>query len=563
MGEVQGKRCLGSIYARVLGPLTVLVLSLAVAQTEQELLNPPASEWPTYGRNLEMHRYSPLTQINTANVSRLRLVWSRSLGFRTDAQFSPVVYRGIMYIPGPDRVVALNATNGELVWEYKVKLNERTASLAATRNRGAVVVFDGKVYHALGDGRVVALDARTGKEVWSTQVTKIDLGEGFSSGPIFAGGKIIVGPSGADIGGVNGRIVALDPQNGRILWTFNTIPQPGEPGFETWDPPTAAQWGGGSAWNVGAYDPVTRTVIYGVGQPIPWVAKGFRRGDNLYTSSWVALDVDTGKLRWYYQIVPNDEWDLDQIATPIITDLRVDGQTRRVALLPTTTGFLLLLDVRTGQLIKWYQMMPEVTVHKGFTADGKPIIDDTFRYQQVGEKKLVCPFRWVNWEPGAFSPETGLYYRPNTYDCVYLRNDPPPADWRPGQNPINAESEYLPDRFNRYGALSAIDPTTGKVVWEFGYGYRNFSGPVVTAGGVVFSGFMDRVFRAFNARTGEVLWQQVLPAYMQTDAITYMVQGKQYVAAVAGGAGALFPHRQTGLPAPVEGEVTVFVFALP
>ncbi|RIH89393.1 Quinohemoprotein alcohol dehydrogenase ADH-IIG [Calidithermus terrae] len=553
----------GRSYLRVIAVLTMLAMPAALAQTEQELLNPPPTEWPTYGRNLEMQRYSPLSQINTFNVPRLRLTWSRSLGFRTDAQFSPVVYRGIMYVPAPDRVIALNATNGDLAWEYKVKLHEKTASLAASRNRGAVVVFDGKVYHTLGDGRVVALEARTGKEIWSSQIGRIELGEGFTSGPIFAGGKIIVGPSGADIGGVNGRVVALDPQDGKTIWTFNAIPQPGEPGFESWDPPSAAQWGGGSAWNVGAYDPVTRTVIYGIGQPIPWVAKDFRRGDNLYTASWVALEADTGKLKWHYQVIPNDEWDLDQIATPTIGDVRIDGQTRRVALLPTTTGFLLLFDIRTGQMIKWHQMVPELTIHKGFTPEGKPIIDDSFRYQQVGEKKLVCAFRWVDWEPAAFSPQTGLYYRPNTYDCANLRNDPPAADWRPGQNPINAEFEYLTDRFSRYGALSAIDPATGKVVWEFGYGYRNFNGPVVTAGGVVFSGFMDRVFRAFDARTGTILWQQVMPAYMQTDAITYMVEGKQYVAVIAGGAGTFFPHRQTGLPPVVEGEVTAFVFALP
>jgi len=539
-------------------------LSWAWAQTEQELLNPPPQDWPTYGRNLEMWRYSPLNQINRINVSRLRLVWSRSLGFRTDAQFSPVVYRGVMYINGPDRVVALDAATGNLIWEAKYKLNEKTASLPAGRSRGSVVVYDGKVYHALADGRVVALDARTGKEVWSTQVGQIEYGEGFSTGPIFAGGKIIVGPSGADAGGVPGRIVALDPETGKVLWTFNTVPKPGEPGFETWDPPSAAEWGGGSAWNAGAYDPETRTLIYGIGQPIPWYAKGYRRGANLYTASWVALDVDTGKLKWYYQVVPNDEWDLDQIATPTIATLRIDGQSRRVALLPTTTGFLLVFDVQSGQMLKWYQMMPEVTIHKGFTPDGKPIIDDGMRYENPGDTRLVCAFRWVDYEPAAFSPDTGLYYRPNVYDCQNLKNSPPPADWKPGQNPINAEFQALPDRFSRYGALSAIDPATGKVVWEFGYGYQNRAGPVVTAGGLVFSGFMDRVFRAFDARTGEVLWQQVMPAYIQTDAITYAVGGKQYVAVVVGGsAPAVAAPHQTGLPDIVEGEVTVFVFALP
>jgi len=548
-----------------LGILVALVLAApGLAQSADELRNPPPSEWPTYGRNLEMWRYSPLSQINTFNVNRIRPVWSRSLGFRTDAQFSPVVYKGVMYINGPDRVIALNAATGDLVWEYKVKLNEKASWIPTGRSRGSVVVYDGKVFHALGDGRVVGLDAKTGKEVWSTQVGTVNLGEGFSTGPIFADGKILVGPSGADAGGVNGRVVALDPQNGKVLWTFNTVPQPGEPGFETWEPPTSAQYGGASAWNAGAYDPVTRTVMYGVGQPIPWYAKGFRNGDNLYSASWVALDVDTGKLKWYYQVVPRDDWDLDQIATPTIINLRVGGQNKRVAILPTTTGFLTIFDMQTGKMLNWWQMIPEASIHKGFTPDGKPIIDDSMRYQNPGESKFVCGFRWVDYEPAAYSPLTGLYYRPNSNYCANLKNSPPPTDWKPGQSPINAEFENLPDRFNRLGALSAINPITGEVVWEFTYGYQNYGGPVATAGGLVFGGFMDRVFRAFSAQTGQILWQQVMPAYIQTDAITYAVEGKQYVAVTVGGSGALVAiNKQSNLPAIVDGEVTVFAFALP
>ena len=548
----------------LVGLLLLVAAVPGLAQNPDELRNPPPGDWPTYGRNPEMWRYSPLSQINTLNVRNLRLAWSRSLGFRTDAQFSPAVHDGIMYINAPDRVIALDAATGDLVWEYIITVNPKAASIVTGRSRGSVVVFDGKVYHAMADGRVVALDARTGEEVWTTQVGNVELGEGFTTGPIFADGKLIVGPSGADAGGVNGRIVALDPQDGQVLWTFNAVPMPGEPGFETWDPPSSAEYGGGSAWNAGAYDPVTRTVIYGIGQPIPWWAAGYRRGANLYTASWVALDVDTGQLKWYYQVIPNDEWDLDQIATPVITDLELDGQSRRVAILPTTTGFLLIFDVATGEMLRHYQMMPEVTVHKGFTQDGEPIIDDSYRYSSPGEEKLVCAFRWVDYEPAAYSPDTGLYYRPNVYDCASITNNPPPSDWQPGQSAINAEIVSLPDRFGRYGALSAIDPATGQVVWEFTYGYQNRAGPVVTAGGLVFSGFMDRVVRAFDARTGELLWQQVMPAYMQSGAITYEVRGKQYVAVIVGGAGALVADpRQSHLPPIVEGEVSVFTFALP
>ncbi len=551
------------IWIKLAMLVALVVASLGLAQTADELLNPAPSDWPTYGRTLDMTRFSPLNQINRGNASRMRLNWSRSLGYRTTAQFSPVVYKGVMYVNGPDRVAAIDATNGNLVWEYKVKLNEK-AWLGIGRARGSVVVYDGKVFHNLGDGRTVALDIKTGKEVWSVQVGNVELAEGFTSGPIFANGKLIVGPSGADAGGVNGRVIALDPKDGKTLWTFNTIPKPDEPGFETWETPGAAQFGGGSAWNVGAYDSVTKTVIYGVGQPTPWYNFGFRKGDVLYTASWVALDVDSGKLKWYYQVVPGDEWDADQIPTPTITDMRIGGQNKRVAILPTTTGFLTTFDMETGKLINGWQMMPVTSIHKGFTPDGKPIIDQSMRFQASGDSRLLCSFRWVNWEPGAYSPATGLYYRPNVLDCRDLINKALPADWKPGQIALNVEFKPQLDRFPRLGGLSAIDPKTGKVAWEFTYGYANNAGPVVTGGGLVFSGFLDRVFRVFNAQTGKVLFQQVMPAYMNTAAMTYAVNGKQYVAVTVGGTSpGSAVDRQTNQPASVDGEATVFVFALP
>lgn len=540
-----------------------LVLGLASAQTADELQNPAPADWPSYGRNLEMWRYSPLDQITTDNVDNLRLAWSRGLGFVIDAQFSPAVYDGVMYINGADRVVALDGATGDQIWEYKVDLNENVSYLTRDRSRGSVVVYDGKVFHDLGDGRVVALDAKTGEEVWSSQVGNIDLSEGFSSGPIFADGKLITGPSGADIGGSPGRIVAMDVANGEILWTFHTVPQPGEPGFETWDPPSAAQWGGGSAWVPGAYDPQTGTVIYGVGQPVPWWAGEQRGGDNLYTSSWVALDVKTGELKWYHQVVPTDEWDLDQIPTPLIADLTFDGVQHRTAILPTTTGYILNVDVESGDILNWHQMMPEVTVHKGWDADGNPIIDDSYRYTEAGQTHTVCGFRWVDFEPGAFSPDTGLYYRPNTLDCEDITNNPRPDDWQPGENPIFASLTGLVDRFDRLGALSAIDPVTGEVKWEYTTGYSQRSGAVATAGNLVFAGFPDRGFRGFDATTGDLLFEQKLPAYISANPITYAVDGKQYVAIPVGGAGALVIAHQSDVPPLVTSDVTMFVFALP
>ena len=550
--------------------LVVALLAPAVlAQTTDQLTNPAAGDWPTYGRNLQMWRYSPLDQINTSNVGSLRMAWSRGLSTVYEDQGSPVEYGGILYVNGPDRVDALDATTGHLVWEHKVTLSKTAGSFIKNRQRGSVVVYQGKVFWTTGDGRVVALNAKTGDQVWSTQVGAIQYGEGFTAGPIFADGKIIVGPSGADAGGVNGRIIAMDVNSGEILWTFHTVPQPGEPGFDTWQPPSAAQNGGASAWTPGAYDPSTKTVIYGVGQPIPWSTfdnngKTVRAGKNLYSDSWVALDVNTGKLKWYHQIVPNGQWDGDEIPTPVVANVTINGQQRDVAILSATQGFLIEVDAGTGKWINAYKEVPETTYLKGFTSDGTPIIDDSYRYTKPGQKQLVCMFRWVDFEPAAYSPDTGLFYRPNNLDCKNLTDNPRAADWKPGQNPINYSLQNLPDRFNRLGAITAYDPATGKAVWTFPTKYLQYQGPVVTKGNLVFAGFSDRHFRGFDAKTGKVLFDQVLPAYVAGNPITYEVNGKQYVAIIDGGLGGLeLNEHMTSVPDLVPGDVQVFVFALP
>lgn len=551
----------------LLAALVCLALAapLALAQTADELLDPDPADWPTYGRTLDMARFSPLDEINRDNVDNLRLAWSRGLQFVIDAQFSPVVYDGVMYINAPDQVQALDAATGELLWDYEAELHENTHFLTSSRSRGSVVVFDGMVFHALGDGRLVALDAQSGEELWSTPVGQIEVGEGFSSGPIFADGKIIVGPSGADAGGAPGRVLALDSENGEILWTFNTVPRPGEPGFETWDPPSAAEWGGGSSWVPGVYDPETRTVIYGVGQPIPWWAGEQRQGDNLYTSSYVAMDVDTGELKWYHQVIPQDEWDYDLINTPIIADLEIDGETRRSAIIATVTGFVIVLDADTGEFLAHHQMHPDNTVHLGYEDDGTPIIDDDMRWaaDEAGESRTVCPLRWVDFEPAAFNADTGVYFRPNTHECYEMTNAPQPDDWVPGEDPNNAQLEVLPDSFDRLGGLTAMDPVSGDVLWEWTFGYSQRSGVVATAGDLVFMGSPDRGFRAFDAETGDVLWQQRLTAYIQANPITYSVDGKQYVAIPVGGEGPLVIARQSDQPPIVTSDVSIFVFALP
>lgn len=548
--------------------LATLLLSPVLAQTDEELQNPAPTDWPSYGRDLGMQRYSPLDQINNKNVQDLQLAWSRDLGLEGSVQYSPTEYDGIIYNSGPDRVIALDAKTGDQLWEHTVKLNKNTVGLNLTTMRGGVLLYEGKAYCTTGDGRVIALDAKTGKLVWSKQIGIIQLGEGFTSQPIFADGKIVVGPAGADNGGTPGRIVALDAASGDTAWTFYVVPRPGEPGFETWEPASSAQWGGASAWAPGTYDVESNLIIWGTGNANPWYRPGVRAGDNLYTASYVALDASTGKLKWYHQIVPGDEWDYDVHATPTIADLKIDGKEQHVAILPLTMGFVNILDAKTGKFLKAHNIFKEQTgqlndVIHGFNPDGTSILNEKARMKKPGDVRPWCPARWASFEPGAYSPQTGLYYRPNSLYCLDLVGQPLPDDWEPGQSAVGTTITPKPDTFDRLGGLAAIDLDTGKIVWEDTLQYDSKSGVVATAGDLVFFASPDRTFRAYDAKTGDLLWQQVLPATMNSAPISYEVDGTQYIAVPVGGANQALTAQTKGTPPTVQGSGSLFVYALP
>ena len=562
--------------------LTMLVavlaatLGIATAQSVDDLNNPPPGEWPQYGRDAAQTRYSPLDQINTSNVGQVQLAWARALGYTQNFQGSPSVWNGIMYVSNQTGVLALDATNGNVIWQFSSPRDAELIPIADSAPRGSPVVFEGKVFINLRYGETVALDALTGEEVWRSLTTQPALMEGQSTHPIFADGKIVLGPTGADSGGSPGRILALDIEDGELLWSFDVVPMtPDDPAFSSWTNPPS--WedgiGGGSAWNAGAYDHVTRTVVYGTGQPTPWDRVDSRRRDDgeptadLYTSSFVGLDVDTGALKWYHQVVPGDEWDYDQHIVPMFGD--IDG--RRVALLPTTTGFMLVLDADTGEMLASNLAANETTVHLGYDDDGTPIINPDARFTDEGQFHRMCPgLRWAHIAPGAFSPDTGLIYRPNQIGCINFGPMMLPDLWQPGERAWFWDDGGRDDSmwFDRLGALSAIDPMTGETVWEYAHDYGHDIGPVVTGGGLVFSVFMDRHIRALDASSGEVLWQQPVTSGSRGGSITYEVDGKQYVAAMVGvssvGTGAIPDFNpNVDLPPIVTGQVSLFVYALP
>ncbi|MEX2536820.1 MAG: PQQ-binding-like beta-propeller repeat protein [Trueperaceae bacterium] len=562
------------------GALATLVagsLTLGAAQTYEQLINPPAEEWPQYGRNVMQQRYSPLDQINTSNVGDLGLAWARDLGFQQTHQGSPSVWDGVMYVSTQTGVIALDGTNGDVVWEYSSPNEGEVITDSAVR--GSPLVFDGMVFFNLRHGVTVAVDAESGEEVWSAAVTDAELNEGFSTHPIIADGKLVVGRTGGDSGGAPGKIDALDMENGEILWTFDIVPtDPSHPVYDTWTNPPSWETGigGGSAWNAGAYDPETNSVVYGTGQPTPWDRVSDARQDedgtvsaDLYTASFVSLDVDTGELNWFHQVVPGDEWDYDQHTVPIFADLEIEGEEHRVAILATTTGFVLVIDADSGEILAGNQVANETTVHLGYDEDWNPIINPAARFEEVGDFFRVCPhFRWAHIAPGAYSPETGLLYRPNQIGCTNFGADVVPDDWQPGERAWRAASGPRDESmwFENLGQITAVNPVTGEVAWEWGHDYGHDAGPAVTGGGLLFTTSHDRRFRALDAETGEVLFEQVLTAGSRAGTITYAVDGVQYVASIVGmgtpGTGNIPDYNPNEVSPPVSGNAAVFVFSL-
>lgn len=558
-------------------------LSGAVAQPDATVAPDPASgAWLQHGRDPSATRFSPLAQIDRSNVADLRLVWAADLGFTGRVQGTPAAWSGTLYVSTTDGVMAFDAATGAPAWAYAEDSNERTSTgLPRQAPRGGPVVVPDlaggpAVVVALPSSpTVVALDAATGALRWRSDVGNPEFAEALRTNPLLAGDVLVVGPTGADLSPVPGRLVGLRVADGSIAWQFDLVPvREDDPARSSWSPvPPGRAFGvgGGTGWNAGTYDPASGTLIYGTGQPVPSDRLDPRRDDgaepvsaDLYTASFVALDAATGDLRWFHQVVPGDEWSYDQHTVPIVADVVIEGEPRRVAILATTTGFVVLIDVVTGAFVTAHRMV-EGTVHLGYDADGTPILDAAMRRTSSDQVLQVCPgTRWANVAPAAFSPLTGLLYRPNDLACVRQGAGTTPDDWQPGARPtwLLSEARTSSDHFGRWGALTAIDPATGDVAWSFDLPYPHDAGALATAGGLVFSAFADRLFRAFDAATGDLLWAQVLTAHSDAAPISYEVDGVQYVAVMAGRDTGTASLPALGLPTTVTGPATLFVFAL-
>lgn len=506
--------------------------------SDERLQNPEPGNWLMYRRTYDGSGYSPLDKINTENVKDLVPLWSFSTGVVEGHQSPPIVNNGVMFVSTPQaQVIAIDAQSGEQLWRYKRELPEELFQLHPT-NRG-VALYGDRVYVTTTDCFIVALDAKTGEVVWETAVDDYTKGYYMTLAPLIAKGKVMVGVSGGEFG-IRGYVAAYDSESGKEAWRTYTIPAPGEPGGDTW-PGDTWKTGGGSVWITGNYDPETNLSFWGTGNAAPWPGDA-RPGDNLYTTSVIALDVETGALKGHHQYHWNDSWDWDEVSTPLLIDIERDGKTIKSLVHPARNGYLWVLE-RTADKINFVDAKPYVRQNAFKSIDqktGRPEYDEAHK-PRIGEKVEFCPSLWggKDWPPAAYNPDTKLLYIPaNENLCGYLVGTK--AEYVPGQLFLGTTIEDIGMTIypgaDHIGEIQAWDLSKMEKVWTYKYPKSHNWGPILTtAGGLVFAGGgNDRYFRAFDAKTGDVLWEQRTNSGITAVPVSFEVDGKQYIAVQSG-----------------------------
>ena len=525
--------------------LAVLVLgsrgeSAAQNVTYDEILHSAShpEDWLTYGGNYASQRFSDLKQINKTNVNELKLRWVYQLRRQGIFESSPIVVDGMMYVTEPPTTVtALDVRTGRPVWRWTAELpkNLLTIGLFPT-NRGVAILGD-TVYVATIDAHLVALDAKTGHLRWSVEVGDNAKAVAITQAPLAINGKIIVGMGGGE-GGLRGYIDAYDAHDGHRLWRLYTIPTAGEPGVETWEG-DSYKYGGATTWNTGAYDPELNTLYWGTGNPAPDWNGDARKGDNLYSCSLLAIDADTGKMKWYFQFSPHETHDWDASEPPILFDAVIDGTKRRLVAQANRNAFYYVLDRVTGEFITGKAYAKE-TWAKGLDAKGRPI--DNPNIDPTTQGNLIYPSITgsVNWTSSSYSPLTGLFYvDTREMGAYYYKGHPEMEPANPndiggggGQKLVNGDAAYT--------AVRALEATTGDRKWEFKMVGDSWTGTLATAGGLVFCADSQGNFFALDADNGKPLWNIQLGNSVRANPITYAVDGKQYVVGEAGNAVSVF-----------------------
>jgi alcohol dehydrogenase (cytochrome c) len=500
--------------------------------------------WLTYGGGYASQRYSLLNQITRENVKNMTLKWVWRPKYLDKMETTPLVVDGVLYAVQNSEVAAFDAATGRTFWTYRYAVPaESNAYLMVVK--GLAVAGD-RLFWATYDGHLIAIDARTGKAIWNKTLLDWKKGLQLNVAPLVVKDKVILGPATNEFG-VNCWIAAYDVRTGSEVWRFKTVAEPDEPGNETW-PGDSWQHGGAPIWVTGSYDPETNLTFWGTGNPNPgWNGGPRNPGDNLYSDSVVALDVDTGKLKWHYQFTPNDEFDWDAVQVPVLADIEWQGKPRKVMLWANRNGFFYVLDRVSGQFLLGKAFVKQ-NWNVGFDPKGRPIKAAHAKPTLEGTYIEPGTQGGTNWYSPSYSPRTGLFYVSTWDNYSAISRYAPVEPWKagrkytgrapsgPGGGGRGRLSAQYKTEEEGYGAVRAIDPRTGEKKWDFKMVDYTESGVLTTAADVLFSGGREGYFFALDARNGELLWKVNLGGTVSSGPMTYAVDGKQYVAVSADGA---------------------------
>ena len=508
----------------------------------------------TYGLGTQGQRFSPLDQVNTETVSKLIPAWAYSFGGEKmrGQESQPVIHDGTIFVTGSySRLFALDARTGQHKWSYEARLPDGIMPCCDVINRGAAL-YDNLVIFGTLDAKLVALDRDTGKVVWKKELEDYKAGYSFSAAPMIVKGKVITGVSGGEFG-IVGKVEARDAKTGELIWSRPTVE--GHMGTLNGKDngitgTTNASWpgdmwksGGAATWLGGTYDPETNLIFYGTGNPAPWNSHT-RPGDNLYSSSTLAIDPDTGKIVWHYQTTPHDGWDFDGVNELVSFDLEKDGKVIKAGAKADRNGFFFVLDRTNGKFISATPFVTKTTWATGFDSAGRPkFVPENRPGAPAAEGKGKSVFSAPaflgakNWMPMAYSPDTKLFYVPANEWGMDIWNEP--VTYKKGAAYLGAGFTIKPLYDDYIGALRAIDPATGKIVWEYKNPAPLWGGVLTTKGNLVFTGTPEGFLKAFDAKTGKELWKFQTGSGVVGVPVTWEMDGEQYVAVVSGWGGAV------------------------
>jgi alcohol dehydrogenase (cytochrome c) len=501
--------------------------------------------WVTYNGTYLSQRYSLLDQINRSNVTNLESQWVLQNQVFGAWQSNPLVVDGIMYVTQrPNDVMAVDAKTGRVFWLYRHTPSQEARVCCGANNRG-VAILGNTLFMGTLDARLIAIDAKNGRPIWNVEVADVKLAYSVTMAPLVVKDKVIIGVGGGEFG-IRGFVAAYDAGTGKEVWRTYTIPGPGEPGYDTWGG-DSAKVGGASVWVTGSYDPDLNLTYWGIGNPGPDWNPDQRPGDNLYSDSVIALDADTGQLKWHFQFTPNDAYDYDSVQVPVLADLNWRGTPTKAMLWANRNGYFYVLDRTTGKFLAGTPFV-KVNWSSGLDQNGRPIQTP----QPPGAPTWPGNQGATNWYPPAYSPRTGLFYVSawENYATIYRKEE---AKYEPGRtflgggftvltpvpgapsvgigrrSPINNWTDEVGN-----GSVMAIDPLSGQAKWKFRQFDVTDSGMLTTASDLLFTGGREGYFLALDARTGDLLWKASLGGQIVMAPITFQVDGKQYISVISG-----------------------------